>query len=418
MNASVFVIGTELTRGIISDKHVPYLCSSLSKMGYSVLRAVMVPDDGSIEKALKEALEDSSVLLVTGGLGPTSDDMTRKIISDICSAPLVESKEAMETLKQRLGDRLNGANSRQAFIPEGFKVLPNPNGTAVGFEGSVQIENRKIYIAAMPGPPEEMHPMYENHVEKTLSSLIGYEGQRRDEYSVFLLPEARLEELCQKCKRGSVKWGTRFQDYRISLYVEGGTEEERACFIKDLKALSGKYLIADGDIEARDLFIKAVKEKGLTVTCAESATGGLCAKLLTDVSGASSWFWGSEVTYTNEAKISLLGVNSQTLEEFNAVSSETAIEMAEGSLKKSGAGFSFSVTGLAGPTGELEGKPLGTVYLGYAQKGKESQSVRLKLYSNGRDGSRRRFAAAAFLLGYMYLEDCSLVDKSSQWLYI
>lgn len=418
MNASVFVIGTELTRGIISDKHVPYLCSSLSRMGYSVIRAVLVPDDGSIETALKEAMEDSRVLLVTGGLGPTSDDMTRRIISDICSVPLVRNQEAWENLSKKLGNRLNASNEQQAFIPEGFRVLPNPYGTAVGFEGSVSVGNNQVYMAAMPGPPKEMHPMYETYVEKTLSSLIGFEGVWRNEYSVFLIPEARLEEMCQKCAREGVKWGTRFQDYRISLYTEGGTEEERQAFIRDLKALSGEYLIIDSDHEARDLFIEAVREKNLSVTCAESATGGLCSKLLTDVSGASEWFWGSEVTYTNHAKTSLLGVRNETLEKFNAVSSETAIEMAEGSLNRSGASFAFSVTGLAGPGGALECKSVGTVYLGYAAKGMKSQSVRLNLYANGRDGCRRRFAAAAFLLGRMYLDGCSLVDKVQQWLYI
>ncbi|MCR5761442.1 MAG: nicotinamide-nucleotide amidohydrolase family protein [Sphaerochaetaceae bacterium] len=418
MKASVFVIGTELTRGIICDKHVPYLCSSLSRMGYSVIRAVLVPDDGSIEAALKEAVSDSSVLLVTGGLGPTSDDMTRQFISDICSVPLVKDSQAREALSKRLGNRLNGSNEQQAYIPKGFKVLPNPNGTAAGFEGFAKTENGKVYIAAMPGPPKEMHPMYENYVEKSLSSLIGYEGQWRDEYSVFLIPEARLEEMCQKCAREGVKWGTRFQDYRISLYIEGGSASDRKAFISDLKALAGPYLIADGDIQALDLFVEAVKRDGLTVTCAESATGGLCAKLLTDINGASQWFWGSEVTYTDSAKTSLLGVSSDTLAVHNAVSAETALEMAEGSLSRSSGSFAFSVTGLAGPTGELEGKPLGTVYFGFAAKGRESQSVRLNLYSNGRDGSRRRFAAAAFLLSRMYLDGVCLVDKAKQWLYI
>ncbi|MCR4676328.1 MAG: nicotinamide-nucleotide amidohydrolase family protein [Sphaerochaetaceae bacterium] len=414
MKASVFVIGTELTRGIISDTHIPFLCSSLSHMGYSVIRACAVPDDGSIETDLRSALSDSQVILVTGGLGPTSDDMTRSIISRLCNAPLVKNQEAFDALYKRIGERIYGTNEVQTLIPQGFKILPNPNGTAAGFEGTCG----EAYLACMPGPPREMRPMYTDYVEKTLSSLIGFEEEERDEYSVFLIAEAKLEELCERCRIEGVCWGTRFQDYRISLYVSGKNREDRKRFVEELRKLSGKYLIEEGDHEARDLFIETVKKQGISISCAESATGGLCAKLLTDVSGASAWFWGSEVTYTNSAKMTLLGVNESTIDSYTEVSSEAAREMAEGSRKVCGADFAFSITGIAGPTGAMEGKPVGTVYLGFSSKKRDTAAVRLNLFTNGRDGARRRFAAAAFILCRVFLEGSNIIDTTDSWLYI
>ncbi len=423
MNVSLYIIGTELTRGIIADKHTPLLTAELTKLGYTIKRSVLVPDDGTIEKSLALGVKDSDVLLITGGLGPTSDDMTRKIIASLAGVELEKNRQAWDTLYARVGERIYGANEQQTMIPHGFEIIENPKGTAPGFKGKINRDGRTILIAAMPGPPAEMQPMFFNHVQPMLASLIGYHAKERDEYSVFLIAEAKLEELCAQVAdelnlRDKIEWGTRFQTFRISLYINGDDENLRKIFIKRLREIAGSGLIEDGDVEAVDLLTEFLSENRLSISCAESATSGFLAKTLTDKAGSSSWFWGGVASYSRESKIKILKVDENEIDSNGMVTEKCALQMALGMQNISGSDVAVSVTGIAGPSGEEDGKGLGTVCFGFASKKREPQAVMLKTFWHSRDAARRRFLVASLILTRMYLEGCNLIDITDNWLYI
>ncbi len=424
-NVSLFVIGTELTCGIIQDKHIPLLSSELTHLGYSVKRAVIVPDDGTIEAGLEQAVKDSDVILVTGGLGPTSDDLTRQIIADLAHVPLEKNQVAWDEVYGRLGERIWGANERQAYIPKGFDEIPNPKGTAPGFKGFFKCiaqdgADKEVLLVAMPGPPVEMQFMFFHQVEPFLANLAGHENLQRDEFSVYLVPEAKLEDLCESCAIQGVQWGTRFQQFKISLYVSGADEEKRHEFEKRLSKTLGKGLMVPSELEAVDSLTRYLEENNLTISTAESCTSGLIAKTLTDKAGSSKWFWGSACTYACEAKTAMLGVSAELLADpkLGPVTPQCAIQMAEGMRKLSKTSISVSITGIAGPDGAEEGKPVGTAYLGFASSFRATEVVRINVSPNSRDAARRRFCVAMMILALEYAKGLSVVDMAKSWLYI
>lgn len=410
---SICIIGTELTRGVITDKHGSMLASSLSRLGYDVEAITIVPDDGTIAPVLEESVKGCDVLIVTGGLGPTSDDLTRSSIAKLAGVPLVQDKSVYDWLYKKVGERIHGANLAQTMFPEGFLPIDNPNGTAPGFRGIIPSGEKEVVCIAMPGPPREMDPMFQNLVVPYLVALRGHDDTGRDEYSVFLIGESKLEELCEQVGIDGVAWGTRFQDYRISLYLTG-EEGRRKAFASRLKELTGPCLVVDGDHEAVSLLEDRLSEGKRTVTTAESCTGGLVGKLLTDKAGSSAWFWGGALTYANEAKRKMLGVSEGVLSSVGPVSEECALAMAEGIRTESESDLSISTTGFAGPTGEDVGK----VWFGFAGKGMEPQAVCLHFTSYGRDSVRRKAAVASFLLASAFLDGVRLLDIVCKWQYI
>ena len=416
--ASLFVIGTELTRGVIADKHCQVVSSQLTQLGYRVERMVVVPDDGTIESELRSCLESCDVVILTGGLGPTSDDLTRSIVATLAKVPLVRDQSAFDALYVRLGERIWGANEQQAMIPSGFVSIPNPHGSAAGFKGFIPVGERSVACVAMPGPPREMDPMFFDIVLPWLAQLIGHNDFSRTEYSTFLLAEAKLEELCREVASEGIQWGTRFQDLKISLYLVGGVEQRRAEMAQRLRSLVGPSLVSDGDVMPATLLTDLLKAKAATISCAESCTSGYVAKLLTDESGSSAWFWGGAATYSNEAKMKMLGVRQSTLLCFGAVSGECASEMAEGILALSGTDYALSITGIAGPGGGSAEKPVGMVWLGFAAKSMPTQVVKLQFTSWGRVSVRRKASVAALILASKYINGDALLDTVRKWQYI
>jgi len=379
---------------------------------------VLVPDDGTIESVLKDCIDNCDVVVLTGGLGPTSDDLTRSIVSSIAKVPLVRDQQSFDTLYKRIGERIWGANEQQAMIPLGFEAVPNPNGTAPGFRGFIPDGDRSIACVAMPGPPREMDPMFYNDMLPWLAQLIGHDDFSRNEYSTFLLAEAKLEELCKSVAQDDVQWGTRFQDLKISLYLVGGDEEKRERMAQRLRALVGPFLVIDGDVMPVELLTDVLKKEKLTISCAESCTAGYVSKLLTDESGSSSWFWGGAATYSNEAKKAILGVSEETLQVYGAVSGECVLQMAEGMNRLSGTDYSFSISGIAGPSGGTDDKPVGTVWFGFAGKGKRSQAVKVQLTTWGRVSVRRKASVIALILASRYIKGDALLDTVGKWQYI
>ncbi len=418
LKASLFIVGTEITRGIIQDRHVATITKELTRFGFHVNRVLIVPDDEGLDREFLCALTDSSLVIVTGGLGPTSDDMTRSIIASAAGVELEIHPEAYQTLYDRIGERINGANLRQVQIPRGFTVIRNDNGTAPGFYGDVEREGRKVKVFALPGPPRELHPMLHADVLPILATMSGTGSVQRDEYSVYLTPESKLEEIVASHAYKGLTWGTRVQEYRISLYLSGGSQSQRDLLAQNVAESLGPHLIEKGDVEIIDRFVELLNSDHLMVSAAESCTGGLIGKILTDRSGSSSYFDSSYVTYSNRAKVSMLNVKSSTLDRFGAVSRETVLEMAQGALEQSSGDIALAVSGIAGPEGGTPDKPVGTVWFAFASAKRPPVAVRLTFTTYGRSSVRRRGALAAIYLAYLYLSGKELLDIVDKWQYI
>lgn len=413
--ASICIVGSELTKGIIGDKHSKLLSSELNKLNITVNQIAIINDDGSIENLLQSWVDTNDIIIVTGGLGPTSDDLTRSAIANVIKKPLVENKEAYDNLYRLVGERIKGANYSQALIPQGFSLLANPYGTAPGFMGSVKSNNGQTTIVSMPGPPRELKPMFFNLVLPKIKKQVGLGEEQNTELSTFLIPESILEEACKSLNINRVKWGTRFQENKISLFVFG---ENSSRMVSEVRKLIGEELVLEGNVDAIDLLIDSLKDNKYTISCAESCTGGLCAKLLTDKGGSSSFFEGGVVSYSNNSKNKVLNVKKETLENYGAVSKQTVIEMATNTRSLLDSDVAFSVSGIAGPTGGSEEKPVGTVWFGFSKRDTEPQAVRLKFSVTSRSGIRKRAAIAAFILTLLYLKGCALLDIVDKWEYI
>ncbi|MBK5200416.1 MAG: nicotinamide-nucleotide amidohydrolase family protein [Spirochaetaceae bacterium] len=416
--ASICVIGTELTQGIIADKHCKLISSELTKLGIHTNDMNIINDDGSIKTKLVDMVDESDIIIITGGLGPTSDDMTRESVAHVAGVELYQDEASLLALREKLGDRVDGANIIQTMFPKTFTPVVNPLGTAPGFKGFINKNNRSVAIAAMPGPPRELNEMFFSHILPWIATLVGKEELEREEYSSFLIGESVIEEISQRCRVGAVQWGTRFQEYKISYFLSDGTKEDRLKMFNNLQKECGPDLMVKGNTTALDTLTNDLMINKETISCSESCTGGLCAKLLTDLSGSSSYFYGGVVSYANEAKMSLLGVKKETLEKYGAVSSQTVIEMAEGINKISSTTYSLSTSGIAGPTGGTDDKPLGTIWFGFASKNLPSQSVCVKIFSYGRESVRRRAATTAFILLEKYKNGVNLQEVVKEWKYI
>ncbi len=408
-NIALVVIGTELTRGIIEDKHTALVAKAVTELGLNFKESVLVPDDGTIKEALSTLIPSNDCVIITGGLGPTLDDKTRLSIAECAGKKLVRDEEAWKHLLSSLGERAYGSNEKQSYIPQGFTVISNPNGTAPGFYGSIG----ETLIISLPGPPREMRPMFYSFVIPLLSKHFSLEIEEKDEYSVFALSEARLDELVQSVD-STLMWGTRFQDYKISLYVSGKDKERRDRAIGKLSSLLGPMRIERGDVSALEELVDTLKKNGETISAAESCTGGLSQALLTSISGASSYMLGGVVSYSPLVKENVLGVEKSVIEKYGVVSPECAREMAEGVRALTSSDYSFSITGVAGPE-KSEGKDVGTVSFGFSAKKRESEALTLFLPHMSRDGIRRRSSLCAFLLMRAYIEGKDLKSIVEKW---
>lgn len=421
--AVLLSVGTELSEGVILNTHFRYLGSALKSLGVSVLKGVEVPDEAVVfETELRRGLEEAELVIVTGGLGPTSDDLTREVAATAAGVALEFRQELWDDLLRRYagatpgGRPLAAANRRQAHIPAGFTVLPNRHGTAPGFVGQVQGSQ----LAALPGPPRELEPMF---AEQLMPLLLPAGQARHPEEelvgTVLLTPESVLEDALQRLRRelpeaARVLWGTRVADDRIVLTLRSGTSRQREGLFEELGRALGALLVRRGETPPVERLFRSLVDRGLTIAFAESCTGGLLSKLMTDLPGSSQAFWGGVVSYDNEAKRRLLGVDAALLERFGAVSREAAAAMSEGVLSLSGSRLGVAVTGIAGPEGGTADKPVGTVWIsGRAASGRH---ICLGFHFRGtRDMIRRRSAVAAFLVAECLVDgaDPSTLERLS-----
>ncbi len=398
-SAAIISVGTELTEGKIADTHGRFIASALRVLAIRLCHIVTIPDDRELfVAAVRSLTRESGLVFVTGGLGPTSDDLTREVLSAEAGRELVYSEAAWQALEARLGGRASESNRKQAYVPEGFEMLPNRNGTAPGFYGEIG----RSLVFALPGPPRELRPMFEDQVLPLLRSRYGAGEFAESAATAFLTSESRLEELLQKHALPGISWGTRVDDLGIAFFVRGASAEARAAVIASLRDELGAGYVREGETSAAKVLFEALKGRGLRMCAAESCTGGLIAKLMTDIPGSSDVFWGGWVVYSNDAKETQLSVRASTLESSGAVSRETVREMALGACEASGAGLSIAVSGIAGPEGASKEKPVGTVWIGVCLKG-GAATEELFHFRGDRDRVRRQSAVAGMLLAEQLL---------------
>ena len=375
MQAEVINTGSELLLGLVTNTHLGYLAGELAPCGITVARQVCVPDGPPIREALAAALERADVVFTTGGLGPTTDDITREAAAELLGLPLLPDEEILCGIRERFARRglpMADRVARQAMVPVGAEVLPNPNGTAPGlyFPPTVLGSRRARHLFLLPGPPRELRPMTQDYVLPKLRAVLPASSRReRRIYRLTGIGESQVEErIGEKLEaRGDLEVGYCARPSEVDFRLIG-TPGLLDQIEPEIRAVLGEWIYSEGEsLEAA--IVRLLGDKHLTLATAESCTGGSLAGRITNVPGASDVFLAGYVTYANEAKENTLGVPSELLAVHGAVSEPVAGAMAEGARRVSGAKFALSTTGIAGPGGGTENKPVGTVYLGLASAG-------------------------------------------------
>ncbi len=374
MHIEVLNTGNELLLGTTLNTHGAWLGQTLFPHGLRIARQTTVCDGEPIRAAFQEAIQRSDALIITGGLGPTSDDLTRDVVAEELGIELIEDEAAVRSLHaffEKIGRPMAQANLRQAQVPVGAEVVPNPNGTAPGLYLPPRLsKERRCAVFLLPGPPRELQPMVLDEVVPILRALAGVdEAQEMIELHYTGIGESELALRVDE-KLGSIEgleFGYCARPGEVDLRLIGSSElleRVRA----EIAPLLNEFYIGDSTGGVEGQLIKEATAAGLKIATAESCTGGLIASRLTDVAGSSAVLEFGWVSYANRAKAKELGVSEASLEQFGAVSEEVVIEMAKGALAESGADLAVAVSGIAGPDGGTDEKPVGTVWLAWARK--------------------------------------------------
>lgn len=375
LSAEIIAIGSELLTPDKTDTNSLWLTAKLNEIGIEVKLKTVVGDDKlRLEETIRDALKRSEIVISTGGLGPTEDDITRTVSAKAVGRELVYHDEIEADLRERFkkwGREMPEINKRQAFIVEGAEILPNPNGSAVGM--SVEIGEKTFVI--LPGPPKENQPMFENFVFPKLREAAGEIFVKRKTLRVAGIGESAVDEAISpiyKAYEKTVDTSILFNksEIEVQLTAKTKTESEAEALLEEVAAKIVEKLgiaVFSQNGELMETVVgKMLKERGETLSVAESCTGGLIGERLTDVAGASAYFMQGVVAYANEAKINTLKVPTELIEKHGAVSAEVAEAMAKGMRELANTDYAISVTGIAGPDGGTEEKPVGTVFIGYA----------------------------------------------------
>ena len=390
MEIELINTGSELLLGRVLNTHQQWLCRRLADLGHVVARQIAVPDTATdIQQAVREALARADLVIVTGGLGPTSDDITRDLIAQLLGKKLRLNEAVFTHIKNYFAARqrpMPANNDVQAMVPEGAMILPNPNGTAPGLAIQIlatpkfQIENTKSkirnpqWLVMLPGPPRELRPMFDDAVvpllrrEFPLAAPFVCRTLRTGGVGESAVQEKIQPPLAALVADGlEVGYCARVGQVDVRLTACGADAEKivRAGEVV-VQQIFGANIYGFDDEEIEQVVVRLLTEKKKTLALAESCTGGGIANRVTNVPGASAIFLGGVVSYANSAKEQFLGVRAKTLQQHGAVSEAVACEMAEGAREKFGADFAIAVTGIAGPTGGSAEKPVGTVFIALA----------------------------------------------------
>src|SRR5918998_90071 len=410
-SAEIVTIGTEMLLGDLVDTNTAWLSIRLATLGVGVYRHTTVGDNRvRIVGALGEAASRADLVITTGGLGPTSDDLTNECLAAVAGPEMVQDPEArahVDEMFRRFGRTPTANNYKQALFPKGARLIPNPLGTAMG----ALLEADGTLFATLPGVPSEMRGMFEETLEpliraRTDGSIVSRtlwfagigESALAEKVQDFL--DATDPTVAPLAGQGRV---------RLRITTRANTEEEAQEKIRPVEregiARLDDYFFGEDDETLEGAVARLLEKRGATLALAESCTGGLLAKRLTDMPGSSAYFTEGLITYSNEAKERLLGVPHDLLLEHGAVSDPVARAMAEGARKTSGADYGLSVTGVAGPDGGTEEKPVGLVFVGIsAAEGTSAEKLDLTAWARSRDAIRERSTNRAFDLLRLRLE--------------
>ncbi|MBK6799050.1 MAG: competence/damage-inducible protein A [Acidobacteria bacterium] len=374
LNAEIIAIGSEMLTPFRVDTNSLWLTERLNSLGIDVkLKTVVGDDESRLEEAIRDALRRSEIIISTGGLGPTEDDITRKIFARVLKRHLVLNDEILERLRTRFARRnmpMPEINSRQALVMEGAEILANRNGTAPG----MMIQEGKCTVVMLPGPPREMRPMFDEAIAPVLKQRVGDLVILRRKFSIFGLTESRTDELAAPVylKFKNPVTTILFKDGQIELHLTAQARKS-ADAEKLLDELGGQidevlgeYIFSRRDETLEEVVGDLLRARGYTISTAESCTGGLVAGKITEVAGSSDYFLEGVVSYSNESKIRILGVPEAMIIEHGAVSEPVAKAMAEGVRKLANSTYGIGITGIAGPGGGTEEKPVGLVYIALA----------------------------------------------------
>ncbi|MGN0468134.1 MAG: competence/damage-inducible protein A [Acutalibacteraceae bacterium] len=402
MTCELISVGTELLLGDIVNTNAQYLSQKLASLGIDVMFQHTVGDNEKrLEDALCDALSKSDMVITTGGLGPTADDLTKEVCAKLFSLPLELDEESLEHIKTYFKNKnlpMVKSNEKQAMMPKGSIILKNNNGTA---PGCIMEKNGKI-IVVLPGPPREMQPMFENEVAAYLSRFT--QGViKSHSVRTFSIGESAMAEKVKdllNMKNPTVAPYAKSGEALLRVTAKAKTNEEAEQLIlpvvEKIKNRLGDLVYAVDASSIEEATVAILKEKKLKAACAESCTAGLVAKRITDIPGASQVFECGIVSYSNEIKHKVLGVDEKALEKYGAVSEIVAAQMAYGAIKASGADIAVSVTGIAGPESDETGKEVGLIYIGVTD-GKLVCVKKLKTGHQSGDDCRdyNRFVAAS-----------------------
>ena len=373
MKCEIIAVGTELLLGNIVNSNARYLSERLAELGIDVHYHVTVGDNLSrLKEAVETSLRRSDIIITTGGLGPTDDDLTKEGVAEALGLKLIPHEKSLEKLDKYFKEAnrpMPECNRKQGYIPEGAIVLENDNGTAPG----IMIEKDDKVVILLPGPPKEMMPMFANQVFAYLKAKSNFIISSRT-LRVVGVGESSIQELLQHIfdeqSNPTVAPYAKDGEVHLRITAKCQNESEANSLLQEMETRITNILhenIYGYDEETLEYIVyKLLKKKGMTLSIAESCTGGLISGRLTNVSGVSSVFMNSIVTYSNQAKMKFINVQEKTLHEHGAVSAETAKEMARGIKQVSGTDIGISVTGIAGPEGGTIDKPVGLFYIGIA----------------------------------------------------
>jgi nicotinamide-nucleotide amidase len=406
---AVLTIGTELTRGELVNSNAAFLSELLTEEGFEVLEHVTVDDnEARIVRALDRLAESVKLIAVTGGLGPTTDDLTTAAVARWMGVDLVRHEESLDQIRrrfERLGRPMSPSNAKQADFPAGATVLPNPVGTAPGFAA----EHRGTHVFCMPGVPREMKRMaFEQMVPRIAGLAVRTLVQRK--LRVFGLPESVVGEKMHglEAAHEGVLLGYRahFPEIEVKVLARGAdrADARRRCerAIGDVRQRLGDAVFGEEDDAFAAVVGRAFRSRGLTLAVAESCTGGLIGALLTAEPGASEFFVADAVTYATSSKSRLLGVGEEVIRGHGVVSSEVAAAMAEGARRVTGADVGIGITGVAGPGGGTDELPVGTLFAAVASR--RGTAVERRMFA----GDRRQIQTIGAYMAMKMARDAAL----------
>src|SRR5437762_7163746 len=393
--------GTELLLGDVQDAHLAFIAREIFPLGLRIEERRTLPDTEAIRRALGELLSGCDILFVTGGLGPTDDDITREMVADVLGLELRQDPELLSGLRQRLGIRgikWTAAIARQADVPRGAQVLPNENGSAPGFYLKANISPRipSPHVFVLPGPPRELQPMFRKFALPILKSIIQVPlPVERRSYSIAGMGESLVEKAIGEKVLAipGIELGYCARPGEVEVRVIGDRKAIEAADVV-IRGELGLSIFSDSDEALEEVVVRLLKQRKQTLATAESCTGGLIANQITNVSGASEVFLAGYITYANSAKSDVLNVDSKLIDKHGAVSEAVARAMAEGARGRAASTYGLATTGIAGPTGGSDEKPVGTVYIALASGDSEIVAKEF-LFSTDRETFKQLAAQAA-----------------------